>query len=276
MGGGRDGSSAGRATLFCARLALLGCTEFEPGSDELEAMTERLDQLTPGIGGDWSCLGSVPEGANSPELGAPITYRVRLLDLGTRGPVPGMMVRVCGLTDVDCVMPFANLEVDADGWIDIPLSENFSGYLELLSPTTVPSAFYLGEGLRTMTDYPFVVVTVPSFEGLMAAVGIAADRRAGAISVRTFDCRSDTAADVAVTNTTGGITYYFADGLPDITPRGTDGDGIAGFLNVPPGLTRLQARLADGSVIDSRTFIVRPGWLMTAFMRPAGFEAPAP
>jgi hypothetical protein len=276
MGRGHHGSIARRATGLCVGLFLLGCTEFEPGTDELEASTERLDQLPPGVGSDWSCLGSVPPGTNETELGAPITYTVRLLDLGTRSPVPNMRIRVCGLTDVDCVMPVADVAVDPDGWVDIPLTENFSGYLELLSPSTVPSAFYLGEGLHTMTEYPFLVVTEPSLQGLVAATGVGFIPTAGTISVRTLDCQSNTAPNIAVTNTTGGVTYYFANGLPDPTPRATDGDGIAGFINVPPGLTTLQARLADGTVIDSRSFIVRPNWIMTAFMRPAGFQAPAP
>jgi hypothetical protein len=254
---------------------VLACTEFEGGTDELEATTEMLAELPPAAGTDWSCLDAAPSRAGPATLGAPITYTVRLVDLGTRNPVPGMTVRVCGLTDVDCVMPVADrLLPDADGWLDIPLTEGFAGYLELRSPSTVPTSFYLNEGLRTMTEYPFVAVTVPTFEGLRAAVGVAGDSSLGAIAVRTFDCQGAPAPGTVLTNNAGGVPFYFANGLPTITRRETDDEGLAGYINSPPGVTLLQSQLADGTVVDRASLIVRPGWIMTAFMRPAGFQAP--
>lgn len=273
MGRAQQGPVAQRALKLGAGLFLLACTEFEAGTDELSASTEPLDQLPP-TSGDWSCLGTVPSRAE-PLLGDAITYTVQMIDLGTRAPITDATVTVCGLTDVECATPIVeNLRVDADGWIDIPLTENFSGYLEVRSPMTVPAAFYLGDGLRTMTDYPFVSVTIPTFEGLTAAVGVVGNPATGTISVRTFDCQSETAPGAALINNTGGVPFYFTDGLPDITRRETDADGLGGFVNVPPGVTLLQSLLADGTVVDRRSFIIRPGWLTTAFMRPAGFQPP--
>jgi hypothetical protein len=267
--------SARRVMGLCMVSVLPGCTDFEPGTDELSASREMLGELPAAPGTDWSCLDTVPSRIDRATLGAPITYTVRLVDLGTRNPVSDMTVRVCGLTDVDCVMPVADaLRPDADGRLDIPLTEGFAGYLELRSSTTVPSSFYLNEGLRTMTEFPFVAVTVATFEGLRAAVGVTADDSFGAIAVRTFDCQGVPAPSTVLTNNVGGVPFYFANGLPDITRRETDDDGLAGYVNSPPGVTLLQSQLTDGTVVDRKSLIVRPGWLMTAYMRPAGFQPP--
>jgi hypothetical protein len=71
------------------------------------------------------------------------------------------------------------------------------------------------------------------------------------------------------------VPFYFTNGLPDITRRQTDEDGVAGFLNVGPGVTVLQATLPDGTVMTERTFFVRPGWLTATFLRPAPIDSPA-
>jgi hypothetical protein len=277
MGRGHHGSIARRPAGLCVGLFLLGCTEFEPGTDELTGTTEVTDQLTPGVGRDWSCVGSVPTRSFGTDPGAAITYTLRTLDLGTLDPIPDMTVRVCALTDVECDMPVIDrLEVDAEGWVDVPLTENFSGYLELESPTTVPGSLYLGGGLRTMTEFPLLMITVPAFQGLMAAVGVTEDPAAGHVSIRTFDCQSDTAPGATLSNNTGGVPFYFINGLPDITLRETDDDGLGGYVNVPAGVTSVQSRLADGTLVDRRSFIVRPGWFVSSFMRPAGFQPPAP
>jgi hypothetical protein len=264
-----------RANTLVVGLVLLGCTEFEPGTDELDPSSDVLEQLTE-ASADWSCLGTTPDRSAAPgALGAAITYSLRLVDIATGSPFPGLTVRACGLTDIDCMMPVADdLRPDADGWVDIPLTENFAGFLEMESPTSVPYLFYLpSEGLRTMRDFPLLMISLQSFQALVGALGVVGNAELGAIATRAFDCQGAPAPATVLTNNTGGVPYYFADGLPDVTRRQTDDDGLAGFLNAPPGVTLIQVQLGDGSVVNRKSIIVRRGWLSAVYMRPAGFVA---
>jgi hypothetical protein len=272
MGRPHHGSIAARATRLGAGLFLLACTEFEAGTDELEASTEMLDQL-PASGGDWSCLGDSPAPLLDPgTVGSPITYGLRLVDIANGNPFPGVTVRACGLTDIECEAPITDrLGTDAEGWVDIPLTENFAGYLEVESPTSLPYVFYLpNERLRTMRDYPLVVISEQSFAALRAALGVGDMPELGTISTRNFDCTGNPAAATVLLNNTGGVPFYFINGLPNITSRETDGAGLAGFANAPTGVTQLEVRRGDGALISRKSVIVRAGWLTGAFMRPIG------
>ncbi len=257
-------------------IVLLGCTEFEPGTDELDLTTTML-QPPPASGMDWSCLDQNPLDTSEPATaGELVTYSVQVLDIATDVPFTGLTARVCGLTDIDCAMPVTDwLRPDGDGWLDLALRENFSGYVELVSPTLKSTLYHLpGEGLRTMRDYPIRMVSAQSFDALANAVGVVEDPNLGGMTSRMFDCQGKTAPAAALINNTGGVAYYFDDGLPTITRRETDEDGIAGFVNVPTGVTVISAQLADGRIISRRSLIIRRGWLSATFMRPAAWEAP--
>jgi hypothetical protein len=275
MCSGHHGWVSSGAIGLLAGSFLLACTEFEAGTDELEPASETLAQLPEGSGVDWSCLGA--QSARSPDpgaLGAAITYSLRLVDIATNAPFPGVTARACGLTDVDCTVPVTErLQPDADGWVHVPLTENFSGYLELEGPPALPYIFYLpSEGLRTMREFPLFMISAQGYLALVTANGVTDDRALGGVATRTFDCVGNPAPATVLTNNTGGVPYYFANGLPDVTRRQTDESGLAGYLNVPPGVTLIQSELGDGTVVSRKSVIVRPGWLSAIFMRPAPFE----
>ena len=64
-------------------------------------------------------------------LGAAVVYSLRLVDLVTQEPVPDVVVDACALTDITCNAPVAaRLTPDAEGWVNVPLTSNFTGYLE--------------------------------------------------------------------------------------------------------------------------------------------------
>jgi hypothetical protein len=258
--------------LMGASLAL-GCTEYEPASDTLPSTTENpLEGLPPALGADWSCLGTAQDRAPAPGmLGAPVVYSLRLVDLATQEPVPDVVVDACALTDITCNAPVASrLTPDAEGWVNVPLTSNFTGYLEIESPGTVPYLFHLpDDGIRTMRDFPLLLIDLESFGALQQALRIQADPTLGAIAMRAFDCQGNPAPGVALQTNSGGVPFYFENGLPNTTRRVTDAAGLAGFIGAVPGVTLLESELANGTTTSTKSLIIRSSWMTSVFMRPA-------
>lgn len=252
---------------------LAGCTEYEPASDTLPSTSENpLEGLPPALGADWSCLGTGEERAPAPGmLGAAVVYSLRLVSLATQEPVPNVVVNACALTDITCNAPVASqLTPDSEGWVNVPLTSNFSGFLEIVSPGTVPYLFHLpDDGIRTMRDFPLLLIDLESFGALLQALRIQADPTLGAIAMRAFDCQGDPAPGVALQTNSGGVPFYFDNGLPNTTRRLTDAGGLAGFIGAVPGVTLLESELANGTTTSTKSLIIRPGWMTSVFMRPA-------
>src|SRR5688572_23307028 len=102
---------------------VLGCTSFEPGTDELSAEPNGIQaQLEPG-GLDWSCLpeqaGEEPDNivpSSTPGSGR-LVASLRVLSMLTGTAVPGTVVRACAQPDVDCASPLSDfLPVSDAGW----------------------------------------------------------------------------------------------------------------------------------------------------------------
>jgi hypothetical protein len=65
------------------------------------------------------------------------------------------------------------------------------------------------------------------------------------------------------------IVWYFIDGLPTRAGSATGADGLGGFVNVPPGLTHVDLKAANGvSIRGPQSFVVRPNWVSSAYVRP--------
>ena len=137
-----------RTVLSVLALAALACTEFEPGTDELTAGGEgptdtSSGALTPAVGRDWTCLGELradPMIARDNTNPARLVQSVQVLTLREGRVPPETVVRACAQRDLACDSPLtAQLPVDAQGWVDMPLFDGFDGYLEVTSPSTVPS-----------------------------------------------------------------------------------------------------------------------------------------
>jgi len=263
-----------RALAGCVCLAT-GCSEYKPATD------------TPGA--DWSCL-SAPRTNPDPigVVGRDVTYSVQLVDLSTVQVISNVKLRACGLTDLECNNPVTGetppddappspdrggwLTPDASGWVDIPLKSNFQGYLEIESiprEAYVPYIFHLPEGeLQTMREFPIVMISATAFGMLVAALQVDYDPDLGAIGARTFDCQGQLAPGVVLRNNTGGVPWYFQNGLPNTRRQETDDQGLAGFLRSQPGLTVSDAILPDGRAITSQSLIVRKQTMSTVYFRP--------
>jgi hypothetical protein len=234
-------------------------------------LQSNLNPLAEDLGADWSCVGQAPERDLTPgSTGASVLYSLRLVDLATGAIFPQINVRACALVDINCTNPVtAQLVPAEDGWVDVPLTENFRGYLEIVSPRAVPYLFHLPDAeLRTTRDFPLAMVALESFGALLGALNVQADPSLGAIGMRAFDCSGEPAPGVVFKTTSGGIPWYFEGGLPNRERVTTDSGGLGGFIGSQPGVTVLEASLPDGTVTTGGSYVVRAGWMTSGYLRP--------
>jgi hypothetical protein len=252
---------------------VLGCTEFEPGSDTL--LDEGDSRLLPGPPGeDWSCLNSVSDETVAPVFAgnAPrVVYSVQFVDLSSGQVYRNLEVRACGMTDVNCLTPVASgLRVDTEGWVDVPLFEGFTGYLEVTSEETLPYMFYLTQPLEPQTtpEFPLGMVSLESIGPLVQLVSGTYAEGTGIVALRIFDCQGVPAAGVSLSSDPDGRAFYFAGGLPTSTETATGPDGLGGFVNMSPGATVVQASTRNGSPIRGpQTVVVRSGWMSALYLK---------
>ena len=262
------------ALLGCVCLSS-GCSGYKPASDTLALSADGDGQQA-----DWSCL-QRPAQPTAPlgSVGDPIVYSIRMVDVLSQALLMDVTVQACGLADVECARPITpKLSPSTDGWVDVPLRDNFQGYLRIQSndDSTLPQLFHLPDTgrLRSRRDFPIVMISKMAYEVLVNVLHVPDDPSLGAIAVRTFDCQNRLAAGVTLTNDTDGVPWYFLDGLPSIMRQETDLQGLAGFVGTTPGFTLSEATLADGTKISSQNLIVRPGWMSSGFLRPAQAKDP--
>lgn len=256
---------------LCAVLAG-GCSEYKPATDTLTSGGGSLSEQPVG-GADWSCLGRPPARQPDPgDPGAEIIYSLPLFDLATQQAFPDVSVRACSLLEPDCIPAFTDwIAADEGGVVNVPLTENFVGYLEIRSPSAVPYIFHLPDtGLRTMRDFALAMISLDTLAGLLMQLDLTADPSRGAIAVRAFDCRGNPAAGVALKSNKSGLAWYFENNLPSIERQFTDTGGLGGFMGAEPGLTAFEATLPDGTPIAAKSLIVRPEWMTAGYMRPSG------
>jgi hypothetical protein len=250
----------------------LGCTDYEPASDVLPEGT--ISELGP----EWSCLNRTAAPSSVPTFSGTVprvVFSIQVVDLSTGNIYPDAQVRACGLADINCDDPVTDvLSVDAEGWVDVPLFQNFTGYLEIQSPDLVPYLFYLTEPLAPTStiEYPLAVVSLAALGPLAQLVGVdSLQASKGVIATRVFNCTGDTATGASLTTEGDGVPWYFLDGLPTGMGSETGAQGLAGYVNVSPGLAVVEARAPDGTTIAGpQSLVVRAGWLSAVYVKPPG------
>jgi len=266
--------------LFWVCGTVLGCTSFEPGTDELSAEpNDTQAQLEPGL--DWSCLAE--EASEAPGNVVPsstpgsgrLVASLRLLSLLTGTAVPGTVVRACAQPDVDCASPLSDdLPVNESGWVDLPLYPGFDGYLEVRSETALPTIVFFARPLTLETSVdsvPFGLVEKDVLPSLSAATGTPQDPDLGVIWLRAFDCQGVSASGVSFSIDRASNPYYFVGDLPSTTVEATAGSGLGGFVNVPPGVAVVGAEVRDRGLAlgAARSLLVRSGWMSGVRFVPA-------
>lgn len=252
------------------------CTEFESGSDVLDEEQRSLAEARPGE--DWACIDGVDltDPPATPAIASSenrLVYSARIVDLSTGVVYPDLVLRACGVSDPECVTPVVDgLRVNAQGWVDVPLFDGFIGYFEMRSPELLSSLFFFSEPLSAgaRNVYPFGVVSIASVPALVQVARIDQSEGTGFIAARAFDCTNTPARDIVFEiEEQQGSSFYFIDGLPTGNAAATDGSGLGGFGNVPPGLAIVKATRRDGTPIQPpQSVVIRPGWLTTLFAAP--------
>lgn len=204
------------------------------------------------------------------EPGARVYYGLQLVDLATMMPFPDVTVTACPLIDPMCQTPAAGpMPVAATGFVDVPVYENFVGYLQIESPNAVPYIFHLpDDGLRTDRDFPLAMISRESLAGLSATLRVPIDPTLGAIAVRAFDCDGKPAEGVTFKSEKAGTGWYFDRDFPTLDRKYTDSGGLGGFVNAEPLPTNFEATLSNGELITVKRILVRSGWMTAGYMRP--------
>jgi hypothetical protein len=265
------------ALLLAACLAW-SCSDYEPASDTLAG---RINSLNPSGSSNWDCLDPVVRATPRPVFSQTVdrlVYSIQLLDLSTGQLYPDARVRACGFADINCENPVTNLlAVDSEGWVDIPLFRNFTGFLEITSAAAVPTLFYLTDPVEeSIVEYPLGLVSIASLGPLVQLLGVQPQPNTGVVALRVFDCDGSPASGVSLSTNNAGMTWYFVDGLPSSTSSGTGADGLTGLVNVEPGVAQIDLRAPNGlSVGGPQSVVVRPNWLSTGFVRPAATARPS-
>jgi hypothetical protein len=270
--------SAGGVVLVGAA----ACTEFAPGDDVLPSSADNflMGDVVPGE--DFRCVTPASVDASNADLVTPVDQTVKLnqplqfLTLG-RGEVPaGAQVHACALADVECTEPLTiDYPLTPEGWVNLPLSQGFNGYIEIRGDTILPTMLFLGEPLRRPrpTDYPIALVERSILPGISGAAGTMQNATTGLLTIRVFDCEDVSASGVRFSQQQEGVRWYYVNGLPSSAAEETGTEGLGGFINTPPGVSIISTTGSTGQPLASRKSVaVRADW-MTALRMWVGEEA---
>jgi hypothetical protein len=200
-----------------------------------------------------------------------VSLSLRLYDPTTQATPPGCSVRACNRFDLDCAAPVDGPALPAqDGFIHLELPQGFAGFLEMTSPAIVPALYFFNPPLESDRRDQFIVAGPDTARAFAGTGNVELDPEMGMIAVRTMDCTGELSGGVEFSNDKGGVPFAFVDGLPVIGYVVSNGDGIGGFVNVPPGLVVLQGQEAGSARLSGKTSVlVRKGWFAYGDLNPA-------
>jgi hypothetical protein len=269
-----------RAALLCAAAASpAGCTSF---ASELDGVTTR--ELQPGLAQDWSCVSSEAGNPIMQTNGPPRDYTIQALDY-TSGATPiHLRIRACYRPDFSCARPATEwLPADAQGRVSLPLTEGFSGYLEIMSDDMVPTLFvYPGSLTQDLIDVlseaPVALLPLQALLAFSDAASLELNPEGGVLSVNTYDCTGTSAPGVRlqIERNATAVPFTFVDGLPIAYADTTTDEGSAGFANVLPGVVVVKGyRGTSGpeEMMGLESVLIRAQWVTVTALMPQ-FAAP--
>lgn len=276
------------APAFLARLGagLAACTPLAPGTDEaapLETAEPRgaeraeaiedvdvdaADAAVRSQGASWSCLEQPPAPRAVP-LRPGVVLTLAVVDVASREEPEGLLARACSRLDVQCEAPLASASSGAAGRLRLALPQGFSGFIEITSASSVPALYFPSHALDGDGFEALSVISATNLDALAQTSGIALDASLGHLLARAFDCDGAEAAGVSISNGDLGTPFSFDGGLPRFGSNVTSSDGIAGYVNVAPGLVFVEGRaLAEERACGAASLVVRSGWLTYGDIEP--------
>ncbi|MEY2933976.1 MAG: hypothetical protein RL033_4725 [Pseudomonadota bacterium] len=257
-------------------LGSASCVKFASELDTV-APAEGIGSLANGeapVGRDWSCAVDSAAGLVGTDSQEPLTYSFTLLDFTTRQPLDGVHIRTCIRADVNCDNPLGEASSGV-GVAQVSAYEGFNGYLELTVPGMLPSLLFFAapwsaELLAELAGVPVGLLPQVSLQALGGVANVQLDPLAGVVAVTTLDCTAAYAGGVRLELDRGAIPYAFVDDLPVVNRDFTSAQGVAGFVNVMPGIVVVSGFRADVSEpVSVESMLVRTGWVSQSFLLPA-------
>lgn len=259
----------GRALLMLACLVWSGCTELASGSDTLGVGSVRSREAGAPVDPRWVCL-EEPGAASAIALGAEPVLTLAPVDIASGLPPDDLTARACQRLDVDCLTPVVSgVGLAADGAVHLPVPPGFDGFVELTSPSSVPTMYFVNQPMFANRVESFRLLNPLGLLALATQGGVTLDPELGHLLIRTFDCEGAPAEGIQLSNDRGGQSFSFVAGLPSIGVDVTTADGLGGFVNVPPVLVVLRGRLVeDERVVGTPSVSVRRQWFTYGDVEP--------
>ncbi len=288
------------AALLLAALVSSGCVKFASELDTVEpAFSSEQTSLAPGqassrdgapdgegslldpgavlapAGRDWSCASDQGAEAAADDTQAPLAYQLQLEHFITGQPLDGALVRACFRADVNCDAPLSETLVDGSGGApQVVAYEGFNGYLEITVAGMLPYLVFFGPWsaplLAALNDVPLRVLPEAALQALGSTANVPLDPAAGVVAVAALDCTGASAGGVRLELDRGAIPYAFVDDLPVINRDFTSAQGLAGFVNVQPGIVVVTGyREGASDPVGVESMLVRSGWVSSSFLLPA-------
>jgi hypothetical protein len=260
-----------RALAVVSGVALSGCTELASGNDLLpQTLQPNQPDAGPGPETPWGCL-DAPEPPTASPLVPRVDLALTVVDTVTGAPPAGLSARACARLEVGCDNP---LTPDVSPTSDDPtmhllVPQRFDGFVEIRSPATVPTMYFINQELVRDTAESFAIISTLALARLATQDNVTLDPARGFVLIRTFDCQGAPASGVELSSDNDGQPFAFVDGFPVVGRDETSADGIGGFVNVPLGIAVLQGIVREhGTALSNASVIVRSGWFSYSDIEP--------
>lgn len=230
----------------------------------------------------WVCLGTI----EYPEVRPVVThfYRAQITDILTgRAPDPATEVKLCSFYD-NCASPILDeVELDADGYLEVELPDGFQGYFEVAHPDGIylPWLFQVrgpvyADDLEPGAPLP---LTVPEAQEVLfgtpekvGLAGVPIQEGRTTVFVRARNCLGENQGRISIEIENGDgneAVVYLEDTLPVPSREFTDPSALAAVVNVKPGLISVVGRrYDDGQFIFRYNIVAREGFFTASFGDP--------
>ncbi len=287
-----------RIATVVGALALMGCNQIidVPDNPFLDVQVDT---------GPWSCLGKTVEPPPLENTTAKVAIQACDFADNCGTNVPDLTARLCAKVDVGCTNPIKSDITAVDGLFEFEVNtvgSGFDGYLEVLGefvqctppmcsplcmdptdqtdpackvPIWAPGLLFFNPPVTA--DWPGPA-PLPLFrvEQLLpiikAATSVDVDPTAGNLFITAVDCDGVPASGVtfAISENQDKVTQlYVRDGAVTNTVLETDGSGVGGFINVPPGFAEIEAFNDVQDRIGSVGIVARAGFMTYSALIPS-------